>query len=464
MNVSASQTVGTFTANGFTASTSITTSITLSGVSGTTFSLPTTTGLTRTSGSSWTSITSVTFTSSRANAVAALSAMTIGTGTSMGSANISVTISEGSASATDSVAVNVGWVARLPDDQFADPQAASVLIASPYTDLPSVTNLALCAELDSGVSDGAIDISRSGGNAVGGNPDDGAGTLMIFGDQTRQVSASGAFSDVVALLPQIRFTWTSGASALSSARTITVKLVEIPRTGLAFNCTNNHFYELIDVGAGTTTSFNSAQSTSTSATLTVNGIIRAGYLATLTAQIEQEIVDRLSLKSGLTTSDVDHTNTAIVGGSDAGVEGIWCWTAGPEASGSTCSGAANSGTRFFVDSSNSAGLSGASVCSDGIRGTGACAAFPTFYQFWQSGEPNDGGGGAQEYLTNGYCAGTASCGWDDLGAAGTTALSRYYIREYGSNVSSDFVPSITMTVTVHALSLQTTVSKPLTIR
>ncbi|MFZ9352942.1 MAG: beta strand repeat-containing protein, partial [Candidatus Limnocylindrus sp.] len=140
-NVSA-QVVGAYTANGFSGSSSISTSISISGVTGVTFSLPTTTGLTRTAGSSWTGISSVTFTSTRANAVAALSAMTIATNANNGTAEISVTMTEGSASASDSVLVNIGWVGRWPGTLYVDPQQASVLITPPFTSFPSVTNLA----------------------------------------------------------------------------------------------------------------------------------------------------------------------------------------------------------------------------------------------------------------------------------------------------------------------------------
>ena len=234
-NVSA-QVVGAYTANGFSGSSSISTSISLSGVTGVTFSLPTTTGLTRTAGSSWTGISSVTFTSTRANAVAALSAMTIATNANNGTAEISVTMTEGSASASDSVLVNIGWVGRWPSTLYVDPQQASVLITPPFTSFPSVTNLALCVSLDAGVADGVIDISRTGGNAVGGSPDTGSGTLVISGDQSRLVSASGPFASVFDLLSGIRVTWNAGGIALGSNRTVTINIIESPTIGVAYNC------------------------------------------------------------------------------------------------------------------------------------------------------------------------------------------------------------------------------------
>jgi hypothetical protein len=234
-NVSA-QVVGAYTANGFSGSSSISTSISISGVTGVTFSLPTTTGLTRTSGSSWTGISSVTFTSTRANAVAALSAMTIATNANNGTAEISVTMTEGSASASDSVLVNIGWVGRWPSTLYVDPQQASVLITPPFTSFPSVTNLALCVSLDAGVADGVIDISRTGGNAVGGSPDTGSGTLVISGDQSRLVSASGPYASVFDLVSGIRVTWTAGGIALGSNRTLTINIIESPTIGVAYNC------------------------------------------------------------------------------------------------------------------------------------------------------------------------------------------------------------------------------------
>jgi hypothetical protein len=238
-NVSA-QVVGAYTANGFSGSSSISTSISISGVTGVTFSLPTTTGLTRTAGSSWTGISSVTFTSTRANAVTALSAMTIATNANNGTAEISVTMTEGSASASDSVLVNIGWVGRWPDTMYVDPQRGFVLITAPFTSFPSVTNLALCVALDAGVADGVIDISRTGGNAVGGSPDTGTGTLVISGDQSRLVSASGPYASVFDLLSGIRVTWTAGGIALGSNRTVTINIIENPTIGVAYNCSGSY--------------------------------------------------------------------------------------------------------------------------------------------------------------------------------------------------------------------------------
>ncbi|NBW31984.1 MAG: hypothetical protein EBR48_05025 [bacterium] len=235
-NSVSAQVIGSYTANGFSGSSSISTSISISGVTGVTFSLPTTTGLTRTAGSSWTGISSVTFTSTRANAVAALSAMTIATNANNGTAEISVTMTEGSASASDSVLVNIGWVGRWPSTLYVDPQQASVLITPPFTSFPSVTNLALCVSLDAGVTDGVIDISRTGGNAVGGSPDTGSGTLVISGDQSRLVSASGPYASVFDLLSGIRVTWTAGGIALGSNRTVTINIIESPTIGVAYNC------------------------------------------------------------------------------------------------------------------------------------------------------------------------------------------------------------------------------------
>ena len=119
---------------------------------------------------------------------------------------------------------------------YVDPQRGSVLITAPFTSFPSVTNLALCVALDSGVADGVIDISRTGGNAVGGSPDTGTGTLVISGDQTRLVSASGPYASVFDLLSGIRVTWTAGGIALGSNRTVTINIIENPTIGVAYNC------------------------------------------------------------------------------------------------------------------------------------------------------------------------------------------------------------------------------------
>lgn len=442
------QVVGTYTANGFSSGTGITTEITMTGLSGVTFSLPTTTGLTRTVGSSWSTINSVTFTGSRASTVAALSAMTYATTTGNGSAALTVTMTEGEASATDIVTLDVGWVGRIPGSLWLDPDRTQLRIPDPVLVVPTVTNVAACISLTGTAGSGVIDVSRSGGNAIGGNPDDGTGSLFIFGDQTRQVIITGPRADVLGVLTNITLTWPGSTSVLSDSSRLSFKFTEIPSTGLAFNCDNNHAYQLVD--AGSSISFTSAQSTSTSTNLSINGVTRSGYLATITSAIEQEIVDRLSLKPNTTTSDVDHTFTAALGGTDVTTEGVWCWITGPEASGSTCTGSAGSGTRFFVDSTNSAGLSGSNVCADGLRGLGACAAFPEAFQFWQNSEPNNGSN-IQDYMQSGYCAGTSTCGWDDNGQTSSSNFTRYYIREYGSNTSGDFSPSLELTVELRPL-------------
>jgi hypothetical protein len=448
-NNASGQVVGSYTSNGFSSGSGISTVITITGHSGVTFSLPTTSGLTRTQGSSWSAITSVTFTGSRASTIAALSAMTFSTGSGNGTATILVTMTEGQASASDEVNIEVGWVGRVPGSLLLDPDRTRLAIPDPVLVVPNVTNLAACISLTGTAGSGVIDVSRSGGNAIGGNPDDGTGSLFIFGDQTRQVIVTGPRADVLAVLTNITLTWPGSTSVLTSSSQLTFKFTEIPSTGLAFNCENNHAYLLVD--AGSNVSFTSAQSTSTSTDLTINGVTRSGYLATITSAIEQEIVDRLSLKPGTTTSDADHTYTAALGGSDVSTEGVWCWITGPEASGSTCTGTAGSGTRFFVDSTNSAGLSGSNVCADAIRGLGACSAFPDAYQFWQSGEPNNGSN-IQDYLQSGYCAGTATCAWDDNGQNASLNFTRYYIREFGSNTSGDYSPSLELTIELRPLA------------
>jgi hypothetical protein len=440
--------VGTYSANGFSGSSSISTSISISGVTGVTFSLPTVTGLTRTDGSAWTDISSVTFTSTRSAAIAALSAMTVATNANNGTAELVVTMTEGAASASDSVLINIGWIARWPTVVYHDVQSTSLRMPPLFSSVPSVTNLGVCITLSGDVGNAVIDVSRPGGNAVGGNPDDGTSSLLIFGDQTSKVIVSGPRTEVLPILSDVRVTWSGGAASLSANSSIATEMIEIPTAGLVYNCGNNHFYELRD--AGSTVSFNSAATASTAANLTVNGVTRSGYLATVTTAIEQEIVDRLTLKPGTTTSDADHTYTSIIGGSDTLTEGVWCWITGPEGDGSTCTGTAGQGTRFFVDSTNSAGLSGSAVCSDSLRGAGACSAFPDFYQFWQQGEPNNGSS-IQDYLQSGYCAGTSTCAWDDNGQTATSALARYYVREYGSNTSSDYLSAIEVTVDLRSL-------------
>lgn len=76
---------------------------------------------------------------------------------------------------------------------------------------------------------------------------------------------------------------------------------------------NGHFYQFVP----STITWNAALS----AAATYGAGARTGYLATITSPAEQDFVYSL----------VGGSDTAWLGGTDAAVEGVWRWAAGPEA-------------------------------------------------------------------------------------------------------------------------------------
>ncbi len=113
---------------------------------------------------------------------------------------------------------------------------------------------------------------------------------------------------------------------------------------------NGNFYELVTVGSNI--SWENARTQA--AGRTHEG--RQGYLATITSQGEQELIQGLVNNAGI---------NVWLGGSDAAVEGDWRWVTGPE-------GLANNGA-------------GTPFWSGGVNGQPVSGS----YVNWSSGEPND---------------------------------------------------------------------------
>ncbi len=146
-----------------------------------------------------------------------------------------------------------------------------------------------------------------------------------------------------------------------------------------------------------------------------------GYLATLTSQAEADF-------SGSQAQGV-----GWIGASDAATEGDWRWVTGPEA-----------GTAFW---------------SGGVGGT---TTAPYNFAFWNSGEPNNVGGGGEDYAHITDPSVTTTPGsWNDLPNAGGGGAyaPQGYVVEYGGT-TGDPVLSITGVTTITVDNVAPTASNP----
>ncbi|MEM1340157.1 MAG: HYR domain-containing protein [Bacteroidota bacterium] len=145
-----------------------------------------------------------------------------------------------------------------------------------------------------------------------------------------------------------------------------------------------------------------------------------GYLATLTTQAEADF-------SGSQAQGV-----GWIGGSDAATEGDWQWVTGPEA-----------GTSFW---------------SGGVGG----ATTPPFnFAFWNSGEPNNVGGGEDYAHITDPSVTTSPGSWNDLPNAGGGGAyaPQGYVVEYGGTVG-DPVLNVTGVTTITIDNIAPTASNP----
>lgn len=213
----------------------------------------------------------------------------------------------------------------------------------------------------SGTTTNSADIGET--NIVhGGSGDDliygSAGTDTLYGDDGSDTIYSASANEA----------WdTAVANVLSS------------NAGVVYSADTNSFYQVVS----STTTWTSANSTANSSTLTgLSGV--NGHLATITSQAEQTFLE------GQTGG-----NSSWLGGGDFGTEGVWTWTAGPEA-----------GAQF----ANSSG-----------------AAVNGWYNSWTGGQPNDSDG-TQDYL---YMLNGTD--WADLvvqgdGSTGYVTVPQYIIE------------------------------------
>lgn len=124
-----------------------------------------------------------------------------------------------------------------------------------------------------------------------------------------------------------------------------------------------------------------------------------GYLATLTAADEGTFAGTQSIGVGW------------IGGTDTHTEGVWRWVTGPE-------GLENGGLgrQFWQGASGGANTA------------------PDFYDFWNSGEPNNVGSGGEDYAHITHANVGPPGSWNDLPNVTSTSgnyMSQGYVVEYG---------------------------------
>jgi hypothetical protein len=203
----------------------------------------------------------------------------------------------------------------------------------------------------------------------------------------------------------------SGAQA-ASTRDLTAADITNPSTQF-FNPANNHIYEIV------TTLQLWEQARDAAAAKSIAGA--AGYLVTITSASENAFVT--SLLPGPPIGGPPIANYWM-GGSDAGVEGVWNWVVGPE-----------SGTQFWQSNSQAVPNHAGGVAVGGAYTNWALEYLDNWAGFDDLAGPQLGA----DYANIINCIGTdvfgrATCGkWEDANYLDTLG----YIVEYSGPVSAD---------------------------
>tara|TARA_B110001452_G_scaffold20706_1_gene16656 strand:- start:163 stop:2280 length:2118 start_codon:yes stop_codon:yes gene_type:complete len=216
-----------------------------------------------------------------------------------------------------------------------------------------------------------------------GEASDGAPTNCA-GNSLTEVGFRGTQANINAALATLSFK----GNGSTGSPTITVS---VTATGTNYNSTNGHYYKVVNHGSNITWS---AAKTAAEAS-TLNGL--TGYLASITSFEENSFIDD---KAGV---------NAWLGGTDAGVEGCWKWSGGPDDGKIYTSGNFGAGavSGCVVDT-------GYEVSTDPDSGAGEFG--------WANNEPNDNSTGEDRLhiKTNGT--------WNDFK---NDASVTYYVIEYG---------------------------------
>jgi hypothetical protein len=176
------------------------------------------------------------------------------------------------------------------------------------------------------------------------------------------------------------------AARVMSAALLAASLAGQVSAAPVLNAANGHYYEAIVFGDERDYLVWDAARVAAEARV-FNG--RAGYLATVTSQAENDFLVASFASARPARGEL------WVGGSDEPVDGDWRWVVGPEA-----------GTLFW---------------------TGGPAGAATLFADWAAGEPNNAFGPAGESRL-----GWSELGWNDLPASGAGSVKPGYIVEFSA--------------------------------
>jgi PGF-pre-PGF domain-containing protein/uncharacterized repeat protein (TIGR02543 family) len=170
-----------------------------------------------------------------------------------------------------------------------------------------------------------------------------------------------------------------------------------------------HFYESISTGE-TPITWTDAKTAAEARSL--SGM--QGYLATILTAEESAFLESKA------------PDNAWIGATDVAVEGEWRWVTGPE-------NVTGDGTLFYFQDNST--------------------TLPGFYSNWNSGEPNDGQEGGEDYA---QILGAGNKMWNDLANSNNVY---YYLVEYGG-MPNETAPQITATITVNINSINDAPAMP----
>ena len=275
----------------------------------------------------------------------------------------------------------------MPSTLTADTSSFVLLSTSGTT--PSISGYSGTLLVSAVASAGNIKISTTSNllQASGycGYTSDGSGAPAdCSGSSLTEIGFRGTQANINAALATLSFK----GNGSTESPTITVS---VTAAGTNYNSTSGHYYKVVNHGSNITWS---AAKTAAEAT-TLNGL--TGYLASITSFEENSFIDD---KAGV---------NAWLGGTDAGVEGCWKWSGGPD-----------DGKIYTSGNFGAGAVSGCAVDTGYEVSTDPDSSAEEFG--WADNEPNDNATGEDRLhiKTNGT--------WNDFK---NNASVTYYVIEYG---------------------------------